>query len=143
VTARKQAPSAATREGAIPWTRLAADDDDERRHQFIARELRAWSGRVLREVGEFSEIVRATYDEETRTFRDEDDEPIEDVVAVDLTRPAPRPRSGYATEEQRGTERVQIRFPRAIHADYSARAEREGLSLPDWIRAACADRAAR
>jgi hypothetical protein len=135
----KQAPSAATREGAN-WVTI--DPDDEARCQLLVREVRdGWTGRVRLSDDEI--VAEATFDGELRVWRDEDDEPIDDVVAVDLTRPAPRQRSGYATEEQRGTERVQIRFPRAIHADYSARAEREGLSLPDWIRAACADRAAR
>lgn len=49
-----------------------------------------------------------------------------------------RPRSGYVTEEQRGTERVNLRIPRELHAELSAVAERDDISLQAWLLEAAA-----
>jgi hypothetical protein len=47
-----------------------------------------------------------------------------------------RPRSGYARNDQRSTAQVLLRIPRELHAEYAAVAERDGITLQDWLREA-------
>ena len=126
----KQAPSRA--EGAPHWVIVGASSTAD----LLRREVRdGWTGRVRLESGE---VVEGTFDGERLLWRNDDGEPIHGVEAVDLTRPAPRPRSGLDIEEKRSTAQVLLRLPRELHADYSARAARDGVSLQEWIRSACA-----
>jgi hypothetical protein len=127
----KQAPSAATREGAN-WVTI--DPDDEASCQLLAREVRdGWTGRVRRSDDEI--VEDATWDGERRVWRDDDDEPIEDVVAIDLTRPAPRPRSGLDIESnrKRTTEVLTVRVPLGTKARLQAVAEREIITVGAWV----------
>lgn len=131
---RKRAP---VDESSRHWTPLGGDD--ERHLQFLAREVRdGWTGRVRREVGDFVEILEATYD--GGVFRDEDDEPIEDVIAVDLTRPVRKVYSGpNISEAQRGTESVKIRLGPGYKARLKTLAEAAGYTLGEWVEAQIVD----
>lgn len=51
---------------------------------------------------------------------------------------APRPRSGLDLEEKRRTVQVLLRIPRELHAEYAAVAERDDMTLQDWLREAAA-----
>lgn len=127
----KQAPSRA--EGAPRWVIVGASSTAD----ILRREVRdGWTGRVRLESGE---VVEATFDgERRRCWVDDDGEPIHGVEAVDLTRPAPRQRSGYAHNDQRSTAQVLLRIPRELHAEYAAVAERDDISLQAWLLEAAA-----
>jgi hypothetical protein len=114
-------------EGA--WVPVPADEEAH-----ASRLLRAvtdgWTGRVRLTSGK---VVAATFDGGyRRCWVDDDGEPL-DVEAVELERPAPRPRSGLDIEANRSTERYTIRAPRGTLERLRAISEREAVSVNAWI----------